>query len=321
MRSYCWILAIFVAAALPLADRPAAADVMATIRVAGPPTADVAPLIYAMRNGMFAKAGINVDFTLMSTGSAVSQGVAGGAIDIGYSALTALIAGHSRGIPFVLVAPGGMYQSSTPDAFMVVRKDSPLKNGRDFAGKTIGVPSLRDLDGIATSAWVDQNGGNSQSLKFVELPSPAMLPALLDGRIDAFTNANPWITLAIDSGNVRVLSKSLDSIAPRFLITAWFANASYVDKNRDVLTRFERVLQDAAISANAHRADMIPLMASYTKLDPALIARMPHDFDSSDLDPALIQPMIDASAKYHAIEKSFDARDFISPTALSSRRG
>jgi len=66
---------------------------------------------------------------------------------------------------------------------------------------------------------------------------------------------------------------------------------------------------------------MIPLMASYTKLDPALIARMPHDFDSSDLDPALIQPMIDASAKYHAIEKSFDARDFISPTALSSRRG
>ena len=305
MRSYKLLLAILIATALPLGSRAAAAaaDVIATIRVAAPPTADVAPLIYAMRNGMFGKAGINVDFTLMSTGSAVSQGVAGGAIDIGYSALTALIAGHSRGIPFVLVAPGGMYQTSNPDAFMVVRKDSTLKNGRDLADKTIGVPSLRDLDGIATSAWVDQNGGNSQTLKFVELPSPAMLPALLEGRIDAFTNANPWITLAIDSGKVRVLSKSLDSIAPRFLITAWFANASFVEKNRDIMVRFEHVLQDAASAANAHRTDMIPLIASYTKLDPALIARMPHDFDSSYLDPALIQPMIDASAKYHAIDK------------------
>jgi NitT/TauT family transport system substrate-binding protein len=321
MRSYSWTLAVVFAAALSLGGRPALADVIATVRVAAPPTADVAPLIYAMRNGMFTKAGITVDFSLMSTGSAVSQGVAGGAIDIGYSALTALIAGHSRGIPFVLVAPGGMYQTSNPDAYMVVRKDSTLKNGRDFTDKTIGVPSLRDLDGIATSGWVDQNGGNSLSLKFVELPSPAMLPALLDGRIDAFTNANPWITLAIDSGKVRVLSKSLDSIAPRFLITAWFANAGYVDKNRDIVTRFEHVLQDAAAAANAHRAEMIPLIASYTKLDPELIARMPHDFDSSYLDPALIQPMIDASAKYRAIDKSFDARDFISPTALSSRRG
>jgi NitT/TauT family transport system substrate-binding protein len=317
MRSCTWILAIFIATALPLGSRPASADVVATVRVAAPPTADVAPLIYAMRNGMFAKAGIDVDFTLMSTGSAVSQGVAGGAIDIGYSALTALIAGHARGFPFVLVAPGGMYQTSNPDAFMVVRKDSALKSGRDFAGKTIGVPSLRDLDGIATSGWVDQNGGNSQTLKFVELPSPAMLPALLDGRIDAFTNANPWITLAIDSGKVRVLSKSLDSIAPRFLITAWFANASFVEKNRDIITRFEHVLQDAAAAANAHRTEMVPLIASYTKLDPALIARMPHDFDSSYLDPALIQPMIDASAKYHAIEGGFDARDFISQTALT----
>jgi ABC-type nitrate/sulfonate/bicarbonate transport system substrate-binding protein len=88
---------------------------------------------------MFAKAGLNVDFTQMTTGAVVAQAVAGGAIDIGYSALTALIVGHVRNIPFVLIAPAGMYQTASPIGSMLVRKDSSLATGRDFAGKTIGV--------------------------------------------------------------------------------------------------------------------------------------------------------------------------------------
>ena len=35
------------------------------------------------------------------------------------------------------------------------------------------------------------------------------------------------------------------------------------------------------------------------------------------LDPKLIQPMIDVSARYHVISDRFDAKDFISPTALT----
>jgi ABC-type nitrate/sulfonate/bicarbonate transport system substrate-binding protein len=146
-----------------------------------------------------------------------------------------------------------------------------------------------------------------------------MLPALLDGRIDAFTNGDPWVSLAMDSGKVRFLAKSLDSIAPRFLFTAWFSTTGYIENNRAVAEQFERVLHQAAIDANAHRSEMVPIVASYTKLDPAMIARTLKEFDASYLDTKEIQPMIDASVKYHVVEKGFDAADFISPSALHSK--
>jgi NitT/TauT family transport system substrate-binding protein len=151
----------------------------------------------------------------------------------------------------------------------------------------------------------------------VEVPNPLLLPALLDGRIDAFTSVDPWVTRALDSGEVRVLAKSFDSIAPSFLITSWFSNTAFVEKNRDLVERFARVLREAAVDANAHRAEIVSLIASYTKLDPTMIARTLKDSNASYLDPKTIQPMIDILAKYHVIEKGFDARDLISTTALS----
>jgi hypothetical protein len=48
-----------------------------------------------------------------------------------------------------------------------------------------------------------------------------------------------------------------------------------------------------------------------------MIARTLKDSNASYLDPKTIQPMIDILAKYHVIEKGFDARDLISTTALS----
>jgi ABC-type nitrate/sulfonate/bicarbonate transport system substrate-binding protein len=300
----------------PAAGQTPPAPVPLTIRVAASATSDVVPLIYAVKKGLFTKAGIDVDFTAMATGAAVSQGVVGGSIDIGYSALGALIAGHARGVPFLLIAPAGEYDTNNPATVMVVRKNASFSSGHDFAGKTIGAPTLKDLDALATAAWIDDHGGSSDAAHYIELPNPALLPALIEGRIDAFTLGEPWITQALDSGQVRVFAKSLDDVAPHFLITGWFSTAGYIDAHRDAVIRFERVLRDATDYANAHQTEMIPYLALYTKLDTAIIARTMRFHHATSLDPKLVQPMIDVSLRYHAIPGRFDAKDLISPTAL-----
>jgi ABC-type nitrate/sulfonate/bicarbonate transport system substrate-binding protein len=290
-----------------------------TIRVAASVNADVAPLIYAVQKGLFTNAGINADFMPMATGAAISQGVVGGSIDIGFANTPALIAGHARGVPFLLIAPAGAYDTNNPATVMVVRKDAPFSSGRDFAGKTIGVPTLKDLDALATASWVDAHGGNSDSLRYVELPNPALLPALLEGRIDGFTLGEPWVTQALASGQTRLFAKSLDAIGLHFITTGWFSTAPFIDAHRDAVIRFERVLQDATIYANAHVTEMTPYMAMFSKLDPAMIARTMRFQHPTVLDPKLIQPMIDVSVRLHVIPKSFDARELISPTALVAR--
>ena len=315
----CSVIALIVLAS---ATARAQTALQAPIRVAASISgADTAPVLYAVKNGLFKKAGLDIDFSSMTSGAAIAQAVAGGSIDIGYANTPALVTGHARGVPFTLVAPNGEYDTANPAGLMFVRKDGKVTSGKDFEGKTVGVPTLKDLQAISMAGWIDAHGGNSEAVKFIELPASAMLPALLDGRIDACTLPEPWKSQAIASGKTRVLAQPMDSIAPHFLLTGWFSTTSYVDAHRDAVIRFEHVMQDAAIYANAHQPEMVPLIAEFTKLDAATLAHTTdHVRYPTVLDARLLQPMIDVSAKYKLIPQGFQAADLISPTALKPAR-
>jgi NitT/TauT family transport system substrate-binding protein len=305
-----------IASALALVPRDARSQQLTTIRVGVPQSQDVVQILYGVKAGLFARAGLNVEIVPLVNGAAISAAVAGGSLQMGMSSLQGLISGHVRGVGFQLIAPAGLYSPDEPYAYMFVRKDAPINAARDLNGKTLASPALKDLDWIANASWMEQNGGDFKSTKAVEMPNPSLLPSLLEGRIDAYTVGQPWATIALDSGKVRILSKSFESIAPRFLMTGWFATGDYITRNRDTVERFNRVMRDATVYANAHKAEMVPLIAEYLKLETSLVARTMKGVEGEYLDPALIQPMIDATAKYGLIEKGFNAQDMISPAAL-----
>jgi len=296
------------------------AQSMPTIRVGVPQSQDVVQILYAAKAGLFAKAGLNVELVPLVNGAAISAAVAGGSLQFGMSSLQGLISGHVHGVPFLLLAPAGLYSPDDPYALMFVRKDAAISSARDLNGKILASPALKDLDWIANASWMEQNGGDFKSTKPVEMPNPNLLPALVNGRIDAYTVGEPWSTIAQESGQVKVLAHSFEAIAPHFLMTGWFGTSDYIDHNRDVVDRFVRVLRDATLYANTHKAEMIPIIAAYLKLDPALVAKTMKGSEGAYLDPSLIQPMIEASAKYGLISQSFNANELISPAALKRPR-
>ena len=281
---------------------------------------DVVASIYAQSAGLFAKAGLNVQLVTLVNGAAISAAVVGGSLQIGFSSLQGLISGHARGVPFQLIAPGGVYAPEDPYAYLFVRKDSPIQTARDLNGKTLGSPALKDLDWIANAAWMEKNGGDFKTCKTVEFPASALLAACIEGRLDAYTVGEPYSTLALDSGKVRVLGKSFEAIAPHFLMTGWFSTADYVAKNRDTVERFNRAIAEATAYANAHKAEMIPLLAPFLKVDPQVVARTMKGGEGIYLDAATIQPMIDVTVKYGIIDHAFAAGDLISPAALKRPR-
>lgn len=309
MNRPTFVAAIGAAVAAPLAGR---AQATPTIHAAVPQSADVAPVIYAQKAGLFKKAGLDVDVQIMRSGNVIAAAVAGGSLQIGFSSLPAIITGHQRGLNFQLIAPGGTYFDNDPYAQMVVRSDAPIRTAKDLAGKTIGATSLRDLLWVADQAWLDQNGADLKSVKYVELPNSSLLPSLLENRIDAFAVGQPWVTIALDSGKVRSIGKPFSAIAPHFLMTGYFTTAEFATANRDALARFERALMDATRYANAHKSEMIPILAEVTKQAPELLTRTVKGFDVDVLDPKEVQPMIDATAKYGLIPKPFPAQELIS---------
>jgi NitT/TauT family transport system substrate-binding protein len=280
---------------------------------------DVTPVLWAQHSGMFAKAGLTVDIQKFTSGSAVTAAVIGGALDVGKSSLLPLISARNHGVPIKLLAPGEIWLSEAPISGMVVLKDSPIASARDLNGKILPTPSLRDIVETSSRAWIDANGGDSKTVRFVEMPSAAVLAALLDGRVAAATLSNPYFGNVAASGKVRILSRPEDAIAKRFMITAWFATESYIERNRDALARYVQIIQQSATYTNAHHAETVPVTAPFWGLEPAVLAGMTRSYVGSVVDVRDIQPVIDAALKYDIIDKPLDAQQMISSVALHPR--
>jgi NitT/TauT family transport system substrate-binding protein len=311
---------VSLATAFAVAPRVAQAQSSApTLRLASAPDDDVTPFLYAQSAGLFRREGLDVHIQASNSGAAVAAAVAGGSIDIGKSSMIALISAHARGLPFVVVAPAGLYSADEPRVAMLVAKDATLRAARDLAGKTVAVPALGDLYAIANAAFVEQDGGDPKTVRYLEMPSAASPQAIIDHRVDAATLTVPILLSALDTGKVRILGHPFSAIAKRFIQAGWFTTPSFLAQNREIVTRFARVMRAASSYANGHHAETAPLLAAFTRQDPALVARMPRTIAPTALDPALVQPLIDAAARYGAIPSTFDARTLIDAGVANAR--
>ena len=305
-------------AALALTPASAVAQSAPLLRVGSGLEDQVTPVLYAQQAGLFTRAGLNVEITKLASGNAVAAAVAGGALEIGKSSVPAIINAHVRGIPFTMIAPVSVYRSEAPDVGLLVVLDSPIRTGRDLNGKTIAGTALGDLNSVSTAAWIDQNGGDSKTVHFVELPPPAIAGALEQGRIDAAPAAEPVLSSFLAGGKVRVAARMYDAVSHRFQTTAWFALSDWVEKNRDAAVRFAQVVHDANVYVGAHESETIPLIAAFVGVDPATLTKIRRPARSPYLDAGEIQPVIDLLARYKTIPKPFSAQDLISPYALKA---
>src|SRR5207253_218989 len=102
--------------------------------------------------------GLDVQFEPMQNGSVVSAAVVGGSLEIGYANMLDLMVAHTRGLPLLMVAPGGVYTTKSPDPVLLVLKDSAARTARDFNGKIIGTNQLKNLASTIFLAWMEKNG-------------------------------------------------------------------------------------------------------------------------------------------------------------------
>lgn len=272
----------------------------------------VTPALWGVQGGIFRRDGLDVEVQSASSGTAIAAGVAGGAYQIGKSSLASVITAHSKGLPFVFVAGGSLYDTKFPYSVLTVKADSPLKNAADLNGKTLAVPALSDITTFATKGWIDSHGGDSTTLKLLELPFAQIPDALAAGRVDAGFIADPVLGQAIDAKKVRIFAHAFDAIATQFMVTGWFVTADYAAKNRPIVEKFSRSMREASAYVVGHPADAVSVLSKFSKVDPDVIAKT-HRIGYAALDPKLIQPVIDICAKYKAIPAAFDAKELIAP--------
>jgi len=295
-------------AALVAATGTSAADTLPAVTIGTTPIDAGAQPYYAQRMGYFAGAGIDAQITAMSNGAELAAAVASGALAVGQSNVVSLAAAYERGIPFVLIAPASLYSWKVPQSAFVVAAGSPIRTARDLTGKTVAVSGLKTISQLGPEVWIDKNGGDLASVKFVEMPFSAMPDALAKARVDAALISEPVLSEAL-TGGARVFADPYDAIAKEFLIGAWFTTKTWAAANPDLLRRYVGVMTQTARWANAHHAETARILEDETHVPVGPTAKRVVYGDV--LDPSLIQPLLDACLAYGLLKARVAAADLI----------
>jgi NitT/TauT family transport system substrate-binding protein len=312
-RSHVFAIAGAALVAAPLGAR---GQGVTKIRIGASAIGDIIVALWGAQSGIFQKYGLDVEIERMNSSAAITAAVVGGALEMGKASLFGLVLAYAKGLPVVLEAASALYSSATPDAALLVAKDSPIQTARDLNGKIMASASLGDLFTTMNAAWMDQNGGDSRTLKYVELPGTAAAAAIAAGRVDAGMIAYPSLSEALNSGKCRVLAYPENVLGKTSLATAYFCTADYASKNGPSLARFRKALDEAYVYVMAHQADMVAIQAKFSDLDPKMVT-LPSIGHGNDLiEPSLTQPTIDIMAKYKVIPKAFPVRELIDPNAF-----
>ncbi|HEY5349107.1 MAG TPA: ABC transporter substrate-binding protein [Candidatus Lustribacter sp.] len=300
-----------IAAGAALLPRPAwAQSTPLKLRVGSVRADTYAEGYYALDLGLFDKAGLSVEIQPFSNGAAMAAAAAGGSIDIGVGDATELANGVSRGLPFVLIAGGGLYTSAAPTTTLCIAKSSPIVRAAELEGQNVAVVSLVSLMSSAVKSWLAQNGADIAKIHFVELPFPQMPSALARGTVAAACLSEPIMSEAT-SAEAKIFGKPYDAIAKQFLISDWFTTRDWLAKNPDAAKRFVGAIYDAARWANSHHDDSAAILAKYTKVDVERIKRMNRCTYATDLQPAMVQPVLDTAFKYKSLGTATSAASMI----------
>jgi NitT/TauT family transport system substrate-binding protein len=303
-------LGIIAAGVAALPRAAGAQNAPLKLRVGSVPADTYAGGYYALDLGLFDKAGLSVEIMPFANGAAMAAAAAGGSIDVGVGDATELANGVSRGLPFVLIAGGGLYSSTAPTTTLCVSKSSTIARASDLEGQTVAVVSLVSLMSSAVKSWLSQNGADIAKIKFVEMPFPQMPPALARGTLAAATLSEPIMSDAV-ANDAKIFAKPYDAIAKQFLISDWFTTRDWLTKNGDAAKRFVGAIYDAARWANTHHDESAAILAKYTKVDVERIRRMNRCTYATNLQPALVQPVLDTAFKYKALETATNAATLI----------
>lgn len=275
--------------------RSAIAAEVPLVRVSIVPIFVVAPHVAADRLGYFAVEGIAVTTQPVQGGHIGIPGLVGGSFDVLYSNSVSILTALERGIDLRIIAEGTRIPVKPPDpAAIVQRKGAGLHAGKDLEGRVVGINVRFDIQWLIAQAWVKQTGGDPSKINYREVPLPAMLDALKNGQVDAAVLVDPFLTVGLGDPNFELLDWAQSKVMPGLPSSLWVVSGDVADKKSDLIRAYIRGFLRGAEWVNAHLGDQeyLQLVASFTKTDEKLLAKMVVGRQPTDIDVEGIERVV-----------------------------
>ncbi|HXE29621.1 MAG TPA: ABC transporter substrate-binding protein [Stellaceae bacterium] len=227
------------------------------------------PLDIGVKEGLFAKYGVDVDITTMSGGAKLQQGLVAGSLDIGIDGGTGLVFG-AKGSPVIGIAA----VAGAPSNFgVVVAADSSINKVADLKGRLLGVATNGSfpqwlIKRLAVAQGWGPDGIRTVALGGFEASASAMETHETDGFMGAVEGG---LTLA-EKGKAKIVT-TMGSYVPHFHNHVLMARKELVADHPDTVKRFLQGFFAAVAFMKSHRDETIKISSDAMHMSTAVISK------------------------------------------------
>lgn len=281
----------------PATEAKAAAQPL--VRIAVGVDAAFAPFYVAKQEGLFSKAGLNVELTQTEGGPAPTQTVIAGA---------AQLAGNSDAtiLPLMVTSPGlravAVFQESSKYLKVVLGKN--ITDPKQIKKMAVA-PGLITMSAVR---YLASKGIDRNAVTFVKAGPPEFPTLLGKGEVDGYVIFDPWVTKGVEAGGH--ITETIGDFGVKYV--QWIdADQKWLDANTDLAAKIVKVIAEACqiVTSDPQRAadateKEVKIPAAQTvKVLPEITFAVR---DITDADVTNSQQIVDFYTQEKLIEKSPD---------------
>lgn len=197
-----------------------------------------AALFVAQAQGEYAAHGIETELVQFNNGGDLMTGMASGEVDIGYGGITPVLSAVEKGVPIKVVA-GAQIEGSG----IAVSPESDIDSPEDLAGKSIATPGEASIQYMLLQYYLEDNNMSTNDMNISAMKVAPMNDALNANKIDGMLTYEPYVTMAVENGNVMFINSS--EILPEHPCCVVAASERFIDENPDKLDTIISIHENA----------------------------------------------------------------------------
>lgn len=242
---------------------------------------DTAPLMVAVKDGLFRQYGLSVTVKDVSSVSAAYTALNHGTADVAAGDYTAFFYAESTAQnQLTLVADG--YDAGAGTMQVLTLPTSGIRSPSGLAGQDVATPLAQvapyrttfpyNIETLATQSVLQDDGLSASDVTWQAMPAADMLSALKDHKVSAIVATEPYIIQAETQLGAVELLDSCSGVTANLPLTGYFSTAAFASRQSAALHDFQAAIT-AAQGDSAVRTTVQSVLRSehMTSLDAALV--------------------------------------------------
>lgn len=219
--------------------------------------------------------GVEIEWSLLNSGSAINEGFAGGSIDVGAMGIGPAITGITSGVPYKICSN----MSAQPHKIMT--NNPNIKTLSDITDEKIALVNQGSFQHIVLAMAAKEQLGDAHALdnNIVAMSHPDGMSSLISGSVDCQLTTAPYVYKEAEEEGISEV-EALDSVWPSgnsFIVAV--ASTALKEDNPELYDAVVKAFEDAVEFLNNNTAEAAEMLCEAEDVDAATMETWLKDED------------------------------------------